>query len=123
MVKRKVTFKNIMLLQGIIMIYTISSVMAKFASLNKDVLIKVLFFLGLEFLILVVYAVLWQQMIKRLDLSVAYANRSMAILWSMIWAVIFFHDEITMRNILGVILVLIGTVIVNMDARGEEQND
>ena len=53
MVKRKVTFKNIMLLQGIIMIYTISSVMAKFASLNKDVLIKVLFFLGLEFLILV----------------------------------------------------------------------
>ena len=29
----------------------------------------------------------------------------------------------TMRNILGVILVLIGTVIVNMDARGEEQND
>lgn len=82
-----------------------------------------LMFLGLEFVILVIYAVLWQQMIKRFDLSVAYANRSMAILWSMIWAVIFFHDEITLRNVLGVLIVLVGTVIVNLDAREEARDD
>lgn len=118
-----VTLKNIILLQAIIIIYTVSSVMAKFASTNKETPIKFFLFLGLEFAILAVYAVLWQQMIKRFDLSVAYANRSMAILWSMIWAVIFFHDKITLRNVLGVLLVLLGTIVVNMDAAGGEQHD
>lgn len=123
MKQKGVTLKNIILLQAIIIIYTVSSVMAKFASANKETPIKFFLFLGLEFVILAVYAVLWQQMIKRFDLSVAYANRSMAILWSMIWAVIFFHDKITLRNVLGVLLVLLGTIVVNMDAAGGEQHD
>ncbi len=114
--KRGITLKNILMLQGIIIIYTISSVMAKLASASKDEPLRFLLFFGLEFVILAVYAVLWQQMIKRFELSVAYANRSMAILWSMIWAVVFFHDRITLQNILGVGLVLLGTVIVNVDA-------
>ena len=123
MKKKGVTLKNILLLQAIIIIYTISSVMAKFASASAEAPLRMLVFLGLEFVILAIYAVLWQQMIKRFDLSVAYANRSMAILWSMIWAVNFFHDEITLRNILGVLIVLMGTVIVNLDAREEAQDD
>lgn len=123
MEKKGVTLKNIILLQAIIMIYTISSVMAKLASSSKDEPMKFLFFFGLEFVILAVYAVFWQQMIKRFELSVAYANRSMAILWSMIWAVVFFHDRITLRNMLGVLLVLLGTVIVNLDAKGGAQDD
>ncbi len=123
MEKKGVTLKNIILLQAIIMIYTISSVMAKLASSSKDEPMKFLLFFGLEFVILAVYAVFWQQMIKRFELSVAYANRSMAILWSMIWAVVFFHDRITLRNMLGVLLVLLGTVIVNLDAKGGAQDD
>ena len=61
------------------------------------------------------YAILWQQMIKRFDLSIAYANRSMAILWSLIWAVVFFHEKITLYNVIGVVIVLAGTMLVNAD--------
>lgn len=121
--ERGVAIKNILLLQVIIIIYTISSVMAKLASSSAEEPFRMLVFLGLEFVILAIYAVLWQQMIKRFELSVAYANRAMAILWSMIWAVIFFHDEITFRNVLGVLIVLLGMVIVNLDAREEGQDD
>jgi drug/metabolite transporter (DMT)-like permease len=67
----------------------------------------------MEFIVLGIYAVLWQQMIKRFDLSVAYANRSMAVVWSMIWAIVFFHDTITLNNIIGVCLVVVGTLIIN----------
>ena len=66
-------------------------------------IIKFLFFFGMEFVLLGIYAILWQQMIKRFELSVAYANRSMSVLWSIIWAVIFFHDTITIKNILLVL--------------------
>ena len=108
-----VTLKNIILLQAIIIIYTVSSVMAKFASANKETPIKFFLFLGLEFAILAVYAVLWQQMIKRFDLSIAYANRAMALLWSAVWAVVLFHENLNGKQIAGILLVILGTVIVN----------
>lgn len=122
MKEKGVTLKNIFLLQAIIVIYTVSSVMAKLVSTSQGEPVKALMFLGLEFVLLAVYALFWQQMLKRFELSVAYANRSMAILWSVIWAVVFFHEKITLRNILGVLLVLVGTIIVNMDAKGGEQD-
>ncbi|MDE7207522.1 MAG: EamA family transporter [Lachnospiraceae bacterium] len=112
--------KNIILLQGVVVIYTLSGIMSKNASANGDKLVKFLIFFGLEFVLLAVYAVLWQQMIKRFELSVAYANRSMAVLWSMLWAVLFFHDEITEKNTIGVLLVTVGTVIMNTDIKNTE---
>jgi drug/metabolite transporter (DMT)-like permease len=101
------------MLQGVVVIYTISSLMSKKASASEGDLTKFLFWFGLEFVVLGVYAILWQQMIKRFELSIAYANRSMAVVWSMVWAVVFFHDTITVKNIVGVVLVVVGTIIVN----------
>lgn len=112
--------KNMILLQGVVVIYTFSGIMSKNASANGDNLVKFLTFFGLEFILLAVYAVLWQQMIKRFELSVAYANRSMAVLWSMLWAVLVFHDKITAKNIIGVLLVTLGTVIINTDLKNTE---
>lgn len=117
------SLKNIILLQAVIVIYTISSVMSKEASKSEGNLMRFLFFFGMEFVILAVYAVLWQQIIKRFELSVAYANRSMAVVWSMVWAVVFFHDTITMQNIAGVLLVVFGTILVNSENAKEERND
>lgn len=111
--------KNIVLLQGVIIIYTISGVMSKAASAHRDDLLRFLIFFGLEFVLLGVYALLWQQMIKRFEISVAYANRSMAVVWSMVWAVVFFHDTITIQNIAGVVLVVAGIWIINTDTEGE----
>lgn len=104
--------KNIALLQGVVIIYTISGIMSKKASAS-DSPVRFFIFLGLDLMFLGIYAILWQQMIKRFELSVAYANRAMAILWSMIWAAVFFHDDITVKNIIGVLLVAAGTLIIN----------
>ncbi|MCI8314317.1 MAG: EamA family transporter [Lachnospiraceae bacterium] len=117
------SLKNIILLQAVIVIYTISGVMSKEASKSQGNLIRFLFFFGMEFVILAVYAVLWQQIIKRFELSVAYANRSMAVVWSMVWAVVFFHDTITLQNIVGVLLVVVGMLIVNSENAKEEIDD
>ena len=121
--KNKVSIKNIIQLQAVIIIYTISSVMAKFASASNGEPMKFILFFGMEFVFLGIYALLWQQMIKKFELSVAYANRSMALLWSMIWAVIFFHDRITVKNIIGVILVMVGTIIINTEKIQTPEDD
>ena len=114
--------KDILILQLIIMIYTFSSICAKLAS-GQETLFRLLLFTGLEFLCLAVYAILWQQAIKKFDLSVAYANRAMVLLWSMIWAVLVFHDTITLKNILGVALVIAGTFVINTEKNRETTSE
>lgn len=113
--KKKSSILLIVALQIIVGIYTTSDVAAKYASKYEFLSVEFLLCYGLEIVILGVYAVLWQQIIKRIDLSVAYANRSIALLWSMLWAVLFFGETVTIKNMIGVIVVILGTIIVNKD--------
>ncbi len=115
--ERNIRIKDIVLLQAIVVIYTLSGVAAKFASGNGFLSFKFILFYGVEIGILGVYAVLWQQIIKKFDLSIAYANRSIALLWSMVWAVAFFHESVTIKNVIGVLIVITGTIIINSDDR------
>ncbi len=118
--KKKITIKDIIFLQVVIMIYTGSSIAAKFAAAQSFFSIRFFMFYGIEIIILGVYAVLWQQIIKRFALSTAYANRAMVLVWSMLWAAVIFHNEITVQNVAGMALVVAGTVIVNLDTREEK---
>ena len=68
---------------------------------------------GAEIGVLGVYAVLWQQVIRKVELSVAYANRAVALLWSLLWAVFLFGEKITAAQLLGIALVIIGTAVIN----------
>ena len=115
MVEKKVKIKQLIILQAIIMIYTLSSVVAKFASGEEFLTFKFIVFYGLEILILGIYAILWQQIIKKFDLSIAYANKAMSLLWSLLWAILFFKESITVKNVIGVVIVIICTIIVNSD--------
>ena len=112
---KKISPKLILALQLVVMLYTLSSVAAKMASGQAFLSLPFIVYYGVEILILGFYAIAWQQIIKRCDLSVAYANHSMAILWSLVWTVIFFHEALTVKNIIGVLIVFAGTMIVNSD--------
>ena len=112
---KKNIIRNILILQAIIAVYTLSTVAAKFASGKEFLSIEFILLYGVEILILGVYAILWQQIIKKFQISIAYANRAMSLLWAILWAVVFFHEEVSIKNVIGVIIVIIGTIIVNKD--------
>ncbi len=114
-IKKKIKLRDIFILQLVIAIYTLSTVFAKFASGQEFLSFKFILFYGIEMLILGLYAIIWQQLIKKFDISVAYANKAMGLLWSIIWAILIFNDTITIKNIIGVIIVIIGTIIVNSE--------
>ncbi len=115
---KKLTLKTVIELQFIVVIYTLAGVFGKCASEYEFLSFGFIACYGLEVFVLGVYAILWQQIIKKLDLSVAYANRSIAILWSLTWAAIFFGEKITLINMLGVLIVIVGTMLVNGDENG-----
>lgn len=114
--KGRIGVKHILFLQFIVVIYTASGVAGKLASGYEFLSAGFILFYGLEILILGIYALLWQQVIKRFDLSVAYANRSVALLWSVVWASLIFHETVTIKNLIGVAIVIAGTMIVNGEA-------
>lgn len=114
--EKQCTIRNILILQAVVVFYTFSGIMGKFASAENWYSLRFFAFFGIQLIILGIYAIAWQQIIKRLPLSVAYANRATAILWSMLWAWSIFGESITLKNLIGVVIVLAGTVLVNSNA-------
>lgn len=64
--KKKTKIRDICILQAVIAVYTLSTVFAKFASGQEFLSFKFILFYGIEMLILGVYAIIWQQLIKNL---------------------------------------------------------
>lgn len=105
--------KMVILLQLAVCIYTLSGIAAKMASGYEFLSAGFVVCYTGEILALGMYAVLWQQIIKRIDISIAYANRAIAVFWSMLWAWLIFHEEITLQNIAGIGLIILGIWVVN----------
>ena len=113
--KQKISIKGIIFIQLAVIVYTFSGVMGKLAAGHDFLSWPFIIFIGLELFILGCYAIIWQQIIKRYPLSIAYVNRAMAIFWSTLWAAIIFGERITLNNIIGVIVIFVGIMVVNSD--------
>jgi len=119
----KIGIVDIIKLQAAVVIYSISTVMGKFASGEDFLSPKFILFYGLDFAVLVVYALVWQQLIKRFQLSIAYANKAMMLFWSLIWSVILFHEGVTLSKVIGVVIIAVGTIILNSGSSESELSE
>lgn len=95
-------------------IYSFVSVFAKVAS-KQDTIFKMLFYMGIEICLLGMYALIWQQALKRIPLIVAMASKGITVIIALVWAVVFFGEHITARNIIGAIMIILGIGLVSAD--------
>lgn len=104
----KKDLKPFILLQVALFVMSLGGVCSKMA--GRKELFSPLFFIfyGALLLILFVYAIVWQQVLKKVSLTVAYASKGVGILYGILWGVLIFDEEIRWNMILGAILVLIG---------------
>ena len=107
--------KLLLLLQGAVVIYSFADICAKLASRHAFLTPGYILWLGAEVLVLGVYALCWQQIIKKVDISVAYSNRAAAIVWTTLWAARLFRERITRQNVLGIGILFAGIWMVNRD--------
>ena len=61
--------------------------------------------------VLFLYAIGWQQAIKRLPLTTAFSNRAITVLWGLVWGVLFFQEELNPLKLLGAAIVVAGVVL------------
>lgn len=117
--ENKIKGKDILFLHIVLMIYTFGSIMSKNAA-NYDFLsIGFCFFYGMVLFISVIYAFLWQKVLKRLPLILAYANKAVTVIWGLLWGYLFFKEDISIHNVIGVAIIVIGVYLV---VTGEEKS-
>ncbi|MFA7078836.1 MAG: EamA family transporter [Syntrophomonas sp.] len=103
---------NIAILQFSILVLSITGIIAKKASLLPFGSVDFIMLYALEIFVIGIYAIIWQQVIKRFDLSVAYANKGMLIIWTFVWAWLLFGETITLNNLIGAVLIITGIIMV-----------
>lgn len=113
--KKKISVKQIILIQMAVVLYTFSGIAGKFAASYDLMSLPFFLCIGLELMMLGCYAIVWQQIIKRFPLSLAYVNRATAIFWSLLWAFLIFGERITWKNIVGIVIIFAGIMVVNSD--------
>lgn len=115
MQKRKKEFRYFLILHVILLIYSVNAIFSKLASRNQFLSSEFFFFYGLVLINLFIYAILWQQILKKIPLTSAFSNKSIIIIWGMIWGSLFFNEKISLQMILGGLIIILGVYLVVTD--------
>ncbi len=106
-----------------LMFFSMSGIASKLAAGERFLSGKFILYYGIIIALLGVYAIVWQQIIKRLPLTTAYANRAVTIVWGIIWGALFFHENVTPLKVVGAIIVIAGVVLFATADEGEEKEE
>ena len=109
-----------LLLHLILGVYASSSVCSKLAAQQPFLSAAFIVLYGLMLLALVTYAVGWQQVIKHLPLTTAYANKAVTVVWGILLGLAVFGEAVTPRQVIGAVIIICGIVLfVRADNEGE----
>ena len=103
--------KTILALNILLMFFSLGGIFSKLASKQPFLSLKFILCYGALLFIMFVYAIGWQQVIKRLPLTMAYANRAVTIVWGIIWGLLFFNEKLNVGKIIGAVIVIAGVLL------------
>lgn len=118
---KKKHIKTLIALHILLMVNSTSGIFSKLAAGEPPLSWNFCLYYGAIIFLLGVYAIGWQQIIKRIPLSSAFANKAVTVVWNIIWGSIFFKEIITAGKLVGAVLVMIGVVLFATDTR-EDSN-
>lgn len=91
-------------------VYASVSIATKFTSFQEFLSLK--YFLGLAIVVamLGIYAIIWQQVLKRIELTTAYMFKGTSLIFVLLFSALIFNETITVWNIVGASLIVGGIV-------------
>ncbi len=95
------------------LIYFSSSVIGKYASKKPVFSISFIVLYVCSLFLLIIYSIFWQQLLKQLPLSVAYANKGVIIIWGIVSGWLLFREQITTNMLLGACIIIIGIIFIS----------
>lgn len=103
--------KALFALHILLMVYSTSGILSKLAAGVEFLSPEFCVLYGGVLCLLGLYAIGWQQILKRLPLTTAFSNKAVTIVWGIVWGALFFCEPITLPKALGAILIIAGVVL------------
>lgn len=99
-------------LQLAVLMFASSGIFTKLASAREFLSLQFLLLYGVAIMIMFVYAVLWQQFLKHIPLTTAYASKSISTVWTMLFGFLVFRETVTVSMMIGAVVIIVGVFIV-----------
>ncbi len=113
----EVPLKWFLILHVSLIINSLAGVASKKAGQSDFLSVRWCLYYGLVLLVTFLFALVWQQVLKHMSLTFAFTNKPVTIIYSLIWAVAFFHEELNVWKVIGSLIILAGIVV------GVSEND
>ncbi|MDR0350336.1 MAG: transporter [Coriobacteriales bacterium] len=101
-----------MALHAIILLYSLSAVCSKMAAGCEPFSLPFIAWYAGMLLLLGVSALVWQQVIKSLPLTTAFANKGVTVAWGLLWGALLFGESIDLKMLIGAAIVFVGIIVV-----------
>ena len=108
----RLTIRDVLFLTFAVAVYSASCLFSKSASIHEFLSVPFICCLCGVILILGIYAILWQIALKKVPLNQAYPFRSLGVVYGLSIAGLVFHETITLFNLLGSGLVIVGLLVI-----------
>lgn len=115
--------KILILLHLLLMVYSVNGILSKSAAQYDFLTLKWCFYYAGVIFLLGIYAIGWQQIIKRMSLTSAFANKAVTVVWGLVWGVLFFNEKVTFGKIIGIAMIVVGVIIFAISDRKESDGD
>lgn len=96
---------------GIIFIYSLTGVCTRCASMHPFLSWQYVLFVMGAVCVLGVYAIVWQQLIQRMEISLAYMFKGLGVVFALLICHYVFDEVITTHNIIGAIIIIVGITL------------
>ena len=63
--------------------------------------------------LLVFYFYIWQFILRKLPLSIAYSYRCTLLIWSLLWSYLFAGQVINLNNLIGTLFIFVGIYLIS----------
>ena len=102
-----------------LLLYSTSGLFSKTASSYPFMSPRFILFYAGMILVLGLYALLWQQIIARLPVTFAYANKAVTVIWGVLLGKLFFKEKISPVQAAACGIIMLGTVLYVLADRKE----
>ncbi len=113
--------KYILLLHLVLAVYSLLGIASKLAAGEEFLSKKYLFFYGIVLLNLFLYAICWQQILKKMSLVVAYANKAVTVIWAIVWGYVFWGEHVSPLKIVGAVIIIVGIYLMVTDKKTQQR--
>ena len=110
-------WRNLLFLHLLFFLYSLFSVFSKMGSRAEAFSLQFFLCYGAAFLMLGIYALGWQQIIKVLPLSTAFANKAVTVVWGLVWGKLLFNENITTGKLIGIGFIVAGIVLFSYSGK------